>query len=146
MPNRLRWHLHELDPGLQVPSRGLRRYCVLDDLAVRLAAFDGVVTRIAGELVTRCRELTVAVNALERELRERVRVLAPSLLALPGCGVLGAATIVGETATASRFRVLVAVVHQTLLVPEAESRDPRRLLARTVTAVAHGITTPTARA
>jgi transposase len=28
--NRLRWHLHELDPGLQVPSRGLRRYCVID--------------------------------------------------------------------------------------------------------------------
>jgi transposase len=23
--NRLRWHLHELDPTLQVPSRGLRR-------------------------------------------------------------------------------------------------------------------------
>jgi hypothetical protein len=24
--NRLRWHLHELDPTLQIPSRGLRRY------------------------------------------------------------------------------------------------------------------------
>jgi transposase len=24
--NRLRWHLHELDPALEVPSRGLRRY------------------------------------------------------------------------------------------------------------------------
>ncbi|MGI8447942.1 MAG: hypothetical protein ACR2MP_12340 [Streptosporangiaceae bacterium] len=35
--NRLRWHLHELDPALQVPSRGLRRYCVLDVLASRLA-------------------------------------------------------------------------------------------------------------
>lgn len=102
--NRLRWHLHELDPGLQVPSRGLRRYCILDDLAARLAQFDGLVARIAGELVARCRELTVAINALERELRERVRVLAPALLAVPGCGVLGAATIVGETAGARRFR------------------------------------------
>jgi transposase len=26
--NRLRWHLHELDPTLGVPSRGLGRYCV----------------------------------------------------------------------------------------------------------------------
>jgi transposase len=26
--NRLRWHLHELDPELHVPSRGLRRYKV----------------------------------------------------------------------------------------------------------------------
>ena len=102
--NRLRWHLHELDPGLQVPSRGLRRYCVLDELAAWLSAFDGVVARIAGELVERCRELTVQVNALERELRDLVRVQAPALLAIPGCGVLGAATIVGETADVSRFR------------------------------------------
>jgi transposase len=102
--NRLRWHLHELDPGLQVPSRGLRRYCVLDDLATRLAALGGVVARIAAELVARCRELTVAINSLERELRDLVRVLAPTLLAVPGCGVLGAATIVGETAGARRFR------------------------------------------
>src|SRR4051794_32057177 len=39
--NRLRWHLHELDPSLHVPSRGLRRYCVLDDLADKLTQFDG---------------------------------------------------------------------------------------------------------
>ena len=104
LANRLRWHLHELDPGLQVPSRGLRRHCVLDDLAARLAAFDGVVARIAAEMVTRCRELTVQINALERELRDLVRTLAPALLAVPGCGVLGAAAIVGETAGARRFR------------------------------------------
>jgi transposase len=102
--NRLRWHLHELDPGLQVPSRGLRRYCVLDDLAARLAGLEGVVARIAAELVARCRELTVQVNALERELGALVRTLAPALLAVPGCGVLGAAVIVGETAGARRFR------------------------------------------
>jgi transposase len=102
--NRLRWHLHELDPALQVPSRGLRRYCVIDDLAERLADVEGLVARIARELLTRCRELTVRINSLERELRDRVRVLAPSLLAVPGCGVLGAAAIVGETAGAQRFR------------------------------------------
>jgi transposase len=65
--NRLRWHLHELDPCLAVPSRGLRRYRILDELAVRLAAMDGTVARIAAELVGRCRELTVRINALERE-------------------------------------------------------------------------------
>lgn len=101
---RLRWHLHELDPGLHVPSRGLRRYCVLDALAERLATVDGVVARIARELVARCRQITVQINALERELRDLVRVLAPTLLAVPGCGVLGAAMILGETADARRFR------------------------------------------
>jgi transposase len=102
--NRLRWHLHEIDPKMHVPSRGLRRYCVIDELVRRLAGCDGLVARIARELVARCRELTVQINALERELRERVRVLAPTLLEVPGCGVLGAAVILGETAGAQRFR------------------------------------------
>jgi len=83
-----------------VPEGG----CVLDQLAARLAECSGVVARIAAELVAQCRELTVAINALERELRALVRVLAPVLLAVPGCGVLGAAVIVGETAGARRFR------------------------------------------
>ena len=47
MANRLRWHLHELDPGLQVPSRGLRRYKVIDELAARLAGVEGTVARLA---------------------------------------------------------------------------------------------------
>ena len=33
MQNRLRWHLHELDPELDVPARGLDRLTVLDRLA-----------------------------------------------------------------------------------------------------------------
>jgi transposase len=101
---RLRWHLHELDPAKTVPSRGLRRYCVLDELVTWLADLDGTVARIARELVARCRDLTEQINALERELRDLVRQLAPALLAVPGCGVLGAATILGETAGAQRFR------------------------------------------
>ena len=75
--NRLRWHLHELDPGLQVPSRGLHPYHVLDKLAARLAGMDGVVARIAAELVARCRDLTKQINALERELGSLVRDLGP---------------------------------------------------------------------
>jgi len=102
--NRLRWHLHELDPELEVPSRGLRRYQVIDQLAAHLAGVDGTVAQIARELLGRCRELTVRINQLERELRDLVRVLAPGLVAIPGCGVLSAATIVGETAGAGRFR------------------------------------------
>ena len=89
MANRLRWHLHELDPALQIPSRGLRRYKVLDELAARLAGMEGTVARLARQLLARCRELTAEINALEAELRPLVRRLAPTLLAVPGCGVLG---------------------------------------------------------
>jgi transposase len=102
--NRLRWHLHELDPELRVPSRGLRRYKVLDELAARLAGMEGTVARLARQLLARCRALTAEINALEAELRPLVQQLAPTLLAVPGCGVLGAAMILGETAGAGRFR------------------------------------------
>jgi transposase len=104
--NRLRWHLHELDPTLQVPSRGLRRYCVLDELAgtLELERFEGTVARLARELVDRARQLTVQINSLESELRPIVRRMAPSLLAIPGCGILSAAMILGETAGVHRFR------------------------------------------
>jgi transposase len=102
--NRLRWHLHELDPEFDVPSRGLRRYCVIDAVAARLEGMPGTVARIARDLIARCRELTERINDLERELRDLVRAQAPSLLAVPGCGVLSAAVILGEAAGASRFR------------------------------------------
>lgn len=102
--SRLRWHLHELDPTLQVPSRGLRRFRVLDELEDHLADVDGTVARLARLLVRRCRDLTTEINDLERELHALVRRLAPSLLAVPGCGALGAAVILGETAGIHRFR------------------------------------------
>lgn len=87
--NRLRWHLHELDPALQVPSRGLRRSKVIDELAARLADLDGTVARLARQLLARCRALTAEINALEAEPRPLVRQLAPALLAVPGCGCWG---------------------------------------------------------
>jgi transposase len=102
--SRLRWYLHELDPTLAVPSRGLRRFCVMDSLAELLAGRDGVLVRVSREQLARCRELTVQINQLERELRTLMRRLAPTLLALPGCGVLSAATLFAETAGARRFR------------------------------------------
>lgn len=102
--SQVRWYLHELDPDLVVPARGLRRHCVVARLRDELVAFDGVVARIAGKLLVRCEELNRQIAALESELRALVRVLAPSLLAVPGCGVLSAAVIIGETAGVGRFR------------------------------------------
>lgn len=104
MQTRLRWHLHELFPGHVIPLRALRRLCVLDELAQKLTGVDGTVARIARETVADIRQLTGRVNELEREIRDLVRSVAPSLLALPGCGALSAAKIVGETASAGRFK------------------------------------------
>lgn len=102
--SQVRWHLHELDPDLQIPSRGLRRQRLVTELLAEVSRFDGVVARLARGLLERCVELTAQINALEKELRGLVRLLAPSLLEIPGCGVLSAAVIVGETAGVHRFR------------------------------------------
>lgn len=47
--------------------------------------------------------LTVRINKLASRLTQLVRQIAPALLAIPGCGVLGAAAIIGETAGVTRF-------------------------------------------
>jgi transposase len=115
--NRLRWHLHELEPGTEPTARSLDRRCVLDGLEARLAAHAGAVARIARELVGRIRELSQAIDALEREIGRLVAPLAPSLLALAGCGALTAAKLVGETAGAGRFRSRAAFARHTGTAP-----------------------------
>ena len=101
MINRLRWHLHELDPGFEPRARSLKHLRNLDSLAAGLADREGLVARLARELVRRCRELTVESKQLEREIAALVELLAPSLLAIRGCGPLSAAKIIGETAASS---------------------------------------------
>jgi transposase len=102
--NRLRWHLHELEPGQEPAPRSLDRARVLDLLDRRLAGLGTLVARIARELVARCRELTIRITALEREIANLAAAAAPALLELAGCGALTAAKIVGETAGIGRFR------------------------------------------
>ncbi|WUK70653.1 transposase [Kribbella sp. NBC_00359] len=102
--SQIRWYLHELDPDLQIPSRGLKRHGVVAELLVELDRFDGVVARLARSLLSRCDELNHQINPLEAELRTLVRAIAPSLLDIPGCRVLSAAVIIGETAGLHRFR------------------------------------------
>jgi transposase len=102
--NRLRWHLHELMPGEELVARGLDRGVVLDALEVRLDAIDGTVASIARDLLAAIREVTALIDRLERGIAVLVRTLAPTLLALEGCGPLTAAKLVGETAGIGRFR------------------------------------------
>ena len=102
---RLRWHLHDLDPELAVPAGALDRTVWLDRLGRRLARADQTVqVRIARELVGRCRSLTRTILELERELQQRTSETAPALLALPGCGALSAAKLLGEIGPIERFQ------------------------------------------
>jgi transposase len=131
--NRLRWHLHELDPGSEPVARGLDRTVVLAALERDLAVASGTVGRIARELVGRIRELTATINDLEREIARLVADLAPSLLALTGCGPLTAAKLVGETAGIGRFRSKAAFARHdgTAPLPVWSSNTERHRLSRT---------------
>jgi len=131
--NRLRWHLHELDPGTEPPARALDRAVVLTALEARLAGQPGTVARIARELVGRIRELTTTINALEREIGRLVGALAPSLLALTGCGPLTAAKLVGETAGIGRFRSAAAFARHngSAPLPVWSGNTERHRLSRT---------------
>jgi transposase len=131
--NRLRWHLHELDPGSEPRARSLNRAVVLAALDVRLAAAPGTVGRIARELVGRIRQLTASINDLEREIARLVADLAPSLLALTGCGPLTAAKLVGETAGIGRFRSRAAFARHngSAPLPVWSGNTERHRLSRT---------------
>jgi transposase len=102
--NKIRWFLHELNPSLDVPSRGLRRRCVITRVKAELDRFDGIVARLAREHLARCAELNQQIAVLDRELNTLMKDLAPTLLTVPGCGVLSAAVLVGETAGVDRFK------------------------------------------
>ncbi len=101
---RLRWHLHELDAAWDPPLKTLNRYRRIDEVIARLDNFEGLVARLALEQAVAIRDLIRRVNDLEREIKQLVTELAPTLLAMPGCGVLSAAKIVGETADVTRFK------------------------------------------
>ena len=102
--NRLRWHLHELDPSWDPAPRSLVRFKHLDALAARLELMEGTVAWVACDLVGGIRELTVAANDLERRIVLAVSGLAPALLELAGVGALTAAKLVAEVADVRRFR------------------------------------------
>lgn len=101
---RLHWHLHELMPEHEIGLRRLNRFHVLDDLRSRLKDIDGPVAGISRELIDRIWDLTTRINALFREIKALVNQLAPTLLALEGCGPMSAAKIVAEVAGIDRFR------------------------------------------
>ena len=61
---RLRWHLHELDPALQVPLGALDRAVWIDRLGRQLARREQTTqVRIARDLLGRCRTLKLGPRA-----------------------------------------------------------------------------------
>ncbi len=131
--NRIRWHLHELDPTWEPPVRSFDRTKTIDAMALRLDGRHGTVARLARTLLERCKALTAEINSLEAEISDKVATLAPTLLETPGCGSLTAAKILGETADVCRFRSKDAFArfNGTAPLPVWTSNHPRQRLSRT---------------
>jgi transposase len=131
--NRLRWHLHELDPELEIPSGALDRRVWLERIGRRLARREQTVqVRICRELVRGIVDATRRERELERELAALVAVEAPALLELPGCGVLTAAKLVGEIAGTDRFagEARLAMHAGTAPLPASSGKRQRHRLNR----------------
>jgi transposase len=102
--NRLRWRVHELDPERAPKPASLdlaKHRRILGDW---LQTVPGLVAELARDELAEIARLTEMINAVAHRIGERVRPVAPALLAMPGCGELTAAKLVGETAGVSRFK------------------------------------------
>jgi transposase len=102
---RLRWHLHALDPTFEVPLRKLSRPSQLERVSRWLVRRPKEMqVRLARELVTSCRSLNRAIAELDQELEQRAAEIAPALLELPGCAAVTAAKLLAEIGPIDRFR------------------------------------------
>jgi transposase len=120
---RLRWHLHQLDPTFELPLRKLGRSSHLDRVGRWLARQERTLqVRLARELVARCRSLTRTIDKLDRELQQRTEQTAPALLELPGCGAITAAKLLAEIGPISRFKTDAQLARHSGVAPlEASS-------------------------
>jgi transposase len=125
---RLRWHLHQLDPTYEVPLRMLSRCAHLQRVARWLARREQELqVRLARELVSTCRALNRAIAELDQELEERTAKVAPALLELPGCAAVTAAKLLAEIGPVDRFRSDAQLARHSGVAPlEASSGRTQR--------------------
>ncbi|APE19123.1 IS110 family transposase [Mycolicibacterium crocinum] len=115
--NRLLWRVHELDPGHAPKSGSLDLAKHRKLLGDWLDTVPGLVAELARDELADITRLTEQIDALAKRIGERVRVIAPVLLAMPGCGELTAAKIVGETAGVTRFKSEAAFARHSGVAP-----------------------------
>jgi transposase len=115
--NRLLWHVHELDPALEPPKASLDRVVRQRKLSHGLAGLPGIVAELARDELADIVELTGRINQLEHRIKAVVVPAAPTLLAMPGVGVLTAAKLVGEAAGIARFKSEAAFARHAGIAP-----------------------------
>jgi transposase len=115
--NRLRWRVHELDPERAPKSGSLDSARHRNILGDWLDTVVGLVAELARDELADITRLTQAIDILAKRIGERVREVAPALLAVPGCGELTAAKLVGEAAGVTRFKSEAAFARHAGVAP-----------------------------
>jgi len=101
--NRFLGRVHELDPTRNPKKGSMDRAKTHRALADWLSTLEGLMAELAADELADIIRLTTMINALAQRIGTAVQAAAPSLLALPGCGELTAAKLVGESAGITRF-------------------------------------------
>jgi transposase len=102
--NRLHAHVHELDPERTPTPRSLNTAKHQQALQEWLNTVAGVLAEVARAELADIIRLTAEINTLATRIGKRIVQIAPTLLAIPGCGPLTAAKLLGEAAGISRFK------------------------------------------
>jgi transposase len=128
---RLRWHLHDLWPDLDIPAGALDRANWIEKIARRLARAEQTArVRVARAELAAIRARTKRVRELERELGVLVAAYAPRLLAERRCGTLTAAKLIAQIAGVERFATDAKLARTAGVAPIPASsgrRDRHRL-------------------
>lgn len=115
--NRLLWRVHELDSEHAPKPRSLDLVKHRRLLGDWLDTQTGIVAELARDELADITRLTETINALATRIGQRIRLVAPVLLAMPGCGELTAAKLVGETAGVTRFKSEAAFARHAGVAP-----------------------------
>jgi transposase len=115
--NRLRQRVHQLDPAAEPKLASLHRERPRALLGEWLHTQDGLLAELARDELADLTRLTEVIDALAVRIGNRVRTVAPALLALPGCGELTAAKLVAETAGVNRFTSEAAFARHSGVAP-----------------------------
>jgi transposase len=101
--NSLLWRVHELDSGKAPKPRSPDLPKHQNLLRDWLDTLSGIVAELARDDLADIIELTRRTKQLQQRITRLAEQTAPTLIALPGCGALTAAKLVGEAAGITRF-------------------------------------------
>jgi transposase len=101
--NRLLGRLHELDPALLPKTNALRYLKTREAIASQLDSHTSLLAQLARDELSDVVRLNETITSIQRHIAAKIEAGAATLLAVPGCGPLTAAKIIGETAGIDRF-------------------------------------------